>query len=288
MKPKNFYYLLAVLFLVAALIFGIIGFWQLCDALTSEQAFQDLEELIGGPTETPDVTQTEPTDDGGGKTPAVTGPEGPADGESAPPEESTGPVDDEAAEALTARELYQPLYERNNDFVGWIKIEGTRINYPVMQSVDRPDYYLKRGFDRSYSDYGVPYMDEACALGRSNNIIVYGHNMKNGSMFADLLKYESRDFWEDHPIIRFDTLTELGEYRIVCVFRFDANRDSFRFNGYTDMDETEFAEYRAACHRRQLYDTGITAEYGDQLLTLSTCEYTYDNGRLVVVAKKIG
>lgn len=268
MKTKNIYITLVALFLLAAVIFGGIFFHQYNDGKESQEAFNELENMIVEPTLTPDENETpaDTTDDS---------------------EENTESVDDEIAEALEAMAKYQALYEQNEDFVGWIKIDNTLISYPVMQSIDNPDFYLKHAFDKSYSNYGVPYIVEACATGLSNNIIIYGHNMSNGSMFADLLKYASQDYYEAHPIICFDTLSQLSQYQIVAVFRFDTNNESFHFNEFTDMNAEKFAEYMSNCHERQLYDTGITAEYGDELITLSTCEYTYENGRFVVVAKKI-
>ena len=183
---------------------------------------------------------------------------------------------------------YQELYLQNNDMVGWIKVEDTKINYPVMQSKDNPDFYLKHGFDKSYSDYGCPYVQENCDMELpSDNIIIYGHHMNDGSMFADLCKYTDADFCKEHPTIAFDTLSSLGKYEVIAAFKFNTNRETFKYNEYTLMDEAQFAEFMENVHARQLYDTGVTAEYGDQLLTLSTCEYTYPNGRFVVVAKKV-
>ena len=193
----------------------------------------------------------------------------------------------ESSEAELAQQKYGALFEQNQDFIGWISIDGTNVNYPVMQTPDNPDYYLKHSFEKSYSDYGVPYIDEACALGISNNIVVYGHHMRNGSMFADICKYTDKSFYEEHKIIKFDTLSTLGEYEVVAVFKFDTNNESFKFNEYTTMDEAQFNEFMENVHSRQLYDTGVDVEYGDELLTLSTCEYTYKNGRFVVVAKKV-
>lgn len=183
---------------------------------------------------------------------------------------------------------YGALFEQNNDFVGWISIDETSIHYPVMQTPDNPDYYLKHGFDKAYSNYGVPYIDEGCAPGLSNNIVIYGHHMNDGTMFADLCGYADRGFYEGHKTIRFDTLSGSGEYEVVAAFRFNTNRDTFRYNEYTNMDEVEFAEFLENVRARALYDTDMEVEYGDTLLTLSTCEYTYKNGRFVVVAKKVG
>lgn len=129
--------------------------------------------------------------------------------------------------------------------------------------------------------------DEACMTGISNNLVIYGHHMNDGSMFADLCKYTDADFYKEHPTIAFDTLSGLGKYEVVAAFKFNTNRETFKYNEYTLMDEVQFAEFMENVRARQLYDTGVAAEYGDQLLTLSTCEYTYPNGRFVVVAKKV-
>ena len=107
---------------------------------------------------------------------------------------------------------YQELYLQNNDMVGWIKVEDTKINYPVMQSKDNPNFYLKHGFDKAYTDYGCPYVQENCDMELpSDNIIIYGHHMNDGSMFAGLMKFKDKSFWEKHKTIRFDTLDEIAE-----------------------------------------------------------------------------
>lgn len=110
------------------------------------------------------------------------------------------PTEDEALEEtpVTVYEKYAAVYEQNPDFAGWITIPGTNIDYPVMQSIDNPNFYLKHAFDGSYSNYGVPYAQENCDLKLSDNIILYGYHMNDGSMFADLCKYESEDFYREH------------------------------------------------------------------------------------------
>ena len=105
---------------------------------------------------------------------------------------------------------YAQVYAQNSDLVGWISIPGTRIDYPVMQTRDDPNFYLKHAFDRSYSSYGVPYLQENCDIGISDNLVLYGHHMNNGSMFSDLCRYESEDFYREHKTIRFDTLDSFG------------------------------------------------------------------------------
>lgn len=187
---------------------------------------------------------------------------------------------------------YQDLYLQNNDMVGWIKIEDTKINYPVMQSKDNPNFYLKHGFDKAYTDYGCPYIQENCDVDiPSDNLIIYGHNMKDSSMFSGLMNYTDKSFWEIHKTISFDTLTEQCDYEIIAAFKTEVYTDSpesFKYYQFINADTgDEFNAYITKCKELALYDTGVTAEYGDKLITLSTCEYSRNNGRMVVVAKKI-
>ena len=210
------------------------------------------------------------------------------------PEEDTPatmPTEDEAPEetTVTAYEKYAAVYEQNPDFAGWLTIPGTNIDYPVMQSIENPNFYLKHVFDGSYSDYGVPYAQENCDLELSDNVILYGHHMNDGSMFADLCKYESEDFYREHSTFTFDTLSGYGNYEIVTVFKTVAySQDGFKYYHFVNAEcEEDFEEYLAQCRALALYDTGVTAEYGDRLLTLSTCEYSRTNGRMVIVAKRI-
>lgn len=88
-----------------------------------------------------------------------------------------------------------------------------------MQTKDSPDFYLKHAFDKSYSSYGVPYLAENCDIGISDNLVLYGHHMNNGSMFSDLCRYESEDFYREHKTIHFDTLDSFGEYEVIAAFK---------------------------------------------------------------------
>ncbi len=190
---------------------------------------------------------------------------------------------------LTAAEKYAAVAAQNKDFVGWLTIDGTAINYPVVQTPKQPEYYLRRGYDGKYSYYGVPFADADCVVPGGDNIVIYGHNMNNGTMFADLSHYVDEEYFEEHPTVQFDTLEGYGTYEILSVFKTTASAEEefayFRFNQATDA--TEFEQYVTECKKRSLYETGIFAEYGDELITLSTCEYSVKNGRIVVVAKKI-
>lgn len=265
-KKKKIGIAITAVFAAAALFCGIMFAVQYSDAKNSEDAFSELSEMIVVP-ETDAVVESEEF--------IETDPEALTDEEIA------------AAIAAAAHEKYSALFDQNDDFIGWISIEGTNVNYPVMQTPDNPDYYLKHSFEKTYSDYGVPYIEESCAVGLSNNVVIYGHHMKNGSMFADLCKYTDKSFYEDHKTIQFDTLSTLGKYEVVAVFKFNTNKETFKYNECCTMNEEAFKDFVSQVHERELYDTGVDAEYGDQLLTLSTCEYTYTNGRLAVIAKKV-
>ena len=244
---------------------GIMFAKQYRDSKVSGEKFEELEEMVG---EVPESTE-------------------PSEEVEVEMEDELTEEEKEALERAQAMEKYGELFKKNNDFMGWISIDETKVNYPVMQTPHNPDYYLKKNFDREYSDYGVPYIEEACAVGISNNIVIYGHHMNDGSMFAELVNYYDKDYRDKHPMIQFDTISGFGTYEVIAAFKFDTNNETFRYNEYVTMDEEDFKEFMNEVHKRQAYDTGIDAEYGDRLLTLSTCEYTYKNGRFVVVAKKV-
>lgn len=187
---------------------------------------------------------------------------------------------------------YAELYRQNSDLVGWIRIEDTNINYPVMQSKDEPNFYLKHGFDKKYADCGCPYVQENCDVQKpSDNLVIYGHHMKSGLMFADLERFKDKDFQSKHKTVSFDTLCERQTYEIIAVFKttvYTGSESEFQYYRFVDATEPEqFDEYIRKVKERALYDTGVSAEYGDKLITLSTCEYSNRNGRLVLVAKRV-
>ena len=200
------------------------------------------------------------------------------------PEETTEPT-----EAAILAE-YAPFYEQNNHLVGWIQIEGTKIDYPVMQTPEDPNYYLKRNFKGEASEHGTIYIREECDINKpSDNITIYGHNMLDGSMFACLLNYEHKSVWEENPLIFFDTLTEYHTYKIFAVFKTTASiNEGFKYHNMIDAESEEaFNEFIATAKELSFYDTGITPRYGDKIICLSTCEYTLLNGRFVVAAYRI-
>lgn len=183
---------------------------------------------------------------------------------------------------------FDELYKQNNDFFGMIKIPNTNINYPLMQTKDNPNYYLHRNFKKEYSRYGTPYIQENCELNESDNTIIYGHNMKTKQMFHDLTLYSSKAFYESHKCIYIATRNKQDSYEIIAVIKTVADSNSFNYSTFVNAnDEADFKAYIDKCKELSLYNIDCSAEYGDKLITLSTCEYSRTNGRFVVVAKRI-
>lgn len=182
------------------------------------------------------------------------------------------------------------LYNKNNDLMGWITVPGTDIDYPVMYTPKEPEYYLRRNFEKKYSIKGTLFIDGKCSLQpRSDNIIIHGHNMKDGSMFADLLLYEEKEFWQNHSQLEFYFFGKKQTYDIIAAFRTEVYNDEleFKYNEFVDFQyKIQFEDYIAKSKKAALYETGITAQHGDHLLTLSTCAYHSVNGRFVVLARE--
>lgn len=180
------------------------------------------------------------------------------------------------------------LYEENKDIVGWLKIDNTTINYPIMQNINDPNYYLCRDFYKNYSSYGTPYMAKQCNL-NSDNIVIYGHHMKNNKMFGELEKYKSKDFYNNHKIITFTTLEKEYSYEIFAVFKTTVyTKNTFRYYENINFENKKmYDDFINICKDKSLYQTGIEIKDKEKLITLSTCEYSNKNSRLVIVARKI-
>ena len=186
---------------------------------------------------------------------------------------------------------YETLYKKNKKLIGWLKIDDTNIDYPVMQTVNN-EYYLDHNFNQEYDKNGSLFLDKDCNAAFPNtNMIIYGHHMKSGKMFGNLNYYSKESYYKEHPQIQFDTIYEEGIYDIMYVFRSKIyNEDEVVFKYYQFLDvnsEDEFYSAMDEMARMSLYDTGVTAEYGDKLITLSTCDNSEEDGRFVVVAKKV-
>jgi len=178
------------------------------------------------------------------------------------------------------------LKEKNPDCVGWISISSTGIDFPVMQSTDVPDFYLKHDFDGNYTAYGLPFLDERCNLGTSDQLIIYGHHMNDGSMFSELLNYADEDYCAAHPEIILETEQGVKCYLVAAVVR---EKGSYVDGEWSLFDQISigadsFHTLIENLGEKKLYDTGRKLVFGDRLLTLVTCEYSQRNGRLAVIA----
>ena len=197
-------------------------------------------------------------------------------------------VTEEQEEKIEDNINLKELYELNNDFVGWLKIENTNMSYPIMQTdTNRKDYYLRKNFYKEYSQLGTPYIAEYCDVQTSDNLIIYGHHINNYQMFGELEKYKKKEFFENHKVINFNTIYEKANYEIIAVFKTVAYTGFNYYKFYNANTEQEFNDFIQKCKELSFYNIEETAYYGDKLITLSTCEYSSQNGRLVVVAKKI-
>lgn len=263
--------------MVFSLIFTVSAVWAavlVYQGWKEERAFASLAAMMEQPVNS--LPETKPSEPSQAETaPPVEDPENP--GQTLPPE----PV---------MLEKFKPLYEMNPEIYGWISIPGTDLNYPVMYTPAEPEYYLRRAFDGTSSRSGVPFVGEGYYDGCGHHII-YGHNMLNGTMFSTLQSYADPSFWQEHSTIRFDTLYAEGTYEVLAAFYsrvfYTYETDVFRYYNYTDLSEpAAFDDYVSNVMAMAAYDTGVTAEYGDELITLITCGYSFDTERFVVVARK--
>jgi sortase B len=273
---KKVLYIVTILLLVAA--FGFSAFQVVNYVVESKRQAEKFDALAQIKQEAMQNAATEPAK-----------PEQPEEttGQAEDATEPTGETEETEPQMLPQ---YAALYEMNSDIVGWLTIPNTRVDYPVMQTPDRPNYYLERNFEKNFSAQGCLYAREEADIQKpSDNITIYGHNMLNGSMLAALHSYIDKEKWEENNLIFFDTLYEYHVYEIFAVFKTTASLGKgFAYHQLIDAESEEaFNEYIATCKELAFYDTGITPVYGDKLICLSTCEYTLSNGRLVVMARRI-
>ena len=183
------------------------------------------------------------------------------------------------------------LQKENPEVVGWLEIEGTNISYPVCQT-DNNDYYLTHSYKKEKVTGGSLFLDKDYDFTiPSSNLLIYGHRNTKGLLFEDLIKYQDEDFYNDHKTIRFTTGTEDATYEVMAAFNsrvyYQDETNVFRYYYFVNAEnKSEYDEFVENCKKESIYDTGVTAEYGDQLLTLSTCEYSQKDGRFAVVARK--
>ena len=269
-KKKRILYIISMFLLIAIFVgCGIYLISYYLDSRKSENRVDELKQLI--------VTEEE-----------VDEPDGINIG-SAGMTDTVSYVD---IDGVSVQKKFEELYRQNHDFIGWLTIDGMVIDYPVMQTPDDEEYYLHRDFDGEYSRAGTPFIDTASDVKTpGDNIIIYGHHMQTGKMFHDLEDYEDEAFYSEHKYITFDTIYGNGTYEVIAAFRtqiYPVDYTGFKYYEFFNAStKEEYDSYVSNCKSLTGYNIPVTAAYGDSLITLSTCAYHTENGRFVVVAKKI-
>ena len=287
-----------IIFWCAIVVFfasvGVIGV-EFYGSLKSKNKFSDLRELIDEETVIPESTTLSSETGEESTTQAVPGET--ETSEILPQETESDTETETVTEETTEKpkkvlKKYSKLYKLNNNMIGWIRINGTVIDYPVLWLEEDNDFYLEHDFYGEKSKYGQIILDYRCDFETpSTNLIFHGHHMADGMMFGSLRRYQKESYYNKHKYIQFDTIYEEGTYEIFAVFLtkiYNKGDKVFKYYNFVDAaTEEEFDSYVASVKALSLYETGITPVYGDELITLSTCEYSQDNGRLVVVARRL-
>ena len=228
------------------------------------------------------------------------------------PEQSAGPADEQTTEPppidaeptavpeptaspepTPVENPYQDSFLANEDMAAWLVVPDTPIDYPVMWTPRDENYYLRRGFDGKTNQNGCLILDtDSCLDPLTTNLIIHGHNMKSGAMFGELDNYKEESFFQEHREMQLYTEEGVRTYEVIAVFLsqvYKKTDQAFKFYKFFQADtQEEFDDFYENIMAMSLYDTGVTAEYGDHFLTLSTCSYHVEQGRFVVVARETG
>lgn len=272
MKKKTLVNILTVICLLVAIGCGAYLAYYYYTSAQAEKAFDELREMI--------VAVDEPELAGGDNT---------------TDESVESDVEMVTVGDVLIQKKYEKLYQENNDFIGWLTIEGTLVDYPVMYTPndsENGEFYIHRDYEMNYSAAGLPFVDKNCTVeAPTDNVIIYGHNMNAGTMFHDILQYENEDFYNAHKTFTFDTIYEDGTYEVVAAFYGQVLPDDsteFKYYQFVNAgDEEEFDDFVNHIKDMSVIDTGVDVQYGDKLITLSTCAYHVTDGRFAVIAKKI-
>lgn len=243
-----------ILILALLLVFSIVQIIKTTyDYRNSQQVYESLQSEF---VETKDIEDTDP-------------------------DIFTHPVEEAETAPITID--FNSLLEKNGDIVGWIYCQGTPINYPVVQA-ENNDYYLRRDLNGKYLFGGTVFVDyRNAAIGEDNNYILYGHNMKDGTMFSSLTKYKKQSYYDKHPVLYY--LTPDVNYKIELYAGIVVRRDAIIYA--PNPDEEEFAEFLHKAKTNSSFDSDIEISENDTLITLSTCSYEYNNARYIIIGKLV-
>ncbi len=270
---------LLVIAIACLLILRLLLLWDRIQDRRSQETVDELRQQASAASETMPTATPEPAAPSPAPTPAVT----------PTPAPTPTPTPIPTPEAVV--NPYRDAFLSNEDMSAWIQIPGTNIDYPVMWTPEDEEYYLYRDFDGSDNKNGCLILDtDSCVYPLTTNLIIHGHNMKSGAMFGRLTDYEQEDFYQEHKEIILYTEECQRNYEVIAVFRsqvFRKSEDVFKFYQFFQADtQEEFDDFYNNIKEMSIYDTGVTAEFGDHFITLSTCVYHVETGRFVVVAKE--
>lgn len=292
--PRKYLSLLLALAAAVCLISAIVLTAQrLIDYMHLQNTIEALKPSEG--SDRPDHSDTTPEDnpsqESASSLPEDNSPSTPSDSS---PEESPDAASEDSSEQEPAPVVnpYRDSFLANSDMAGWLQIPGTVIDYPIMWTPENEEYYLRRGFDGSRDMNGCLILDtDSCLDPLTTNLIIHGHNMRAGTMFGTLTDYESEDFFQEHREVILYTKECRRNYEVIAVFRsqvFKKSQKVFKFYKFFQADtQEEFDDFYGNIMELSLYDTGVTAEFGDRFITLTTCSKHVEQGRFVVVAKEV-
>ncbi len=278
--------ILAAIFAVAAAACltaaVVLIIWQVNDTIRTSRNTEEVQASANAPEMTDPPALPDPPEDSSEDSSEASVPEVSPDPPEAPPDPTPEPVENP----------YRDSFLANSDMAAWLQIADTKIDYPVMWTPEDEEYYLRRGFDGSANRNGCLILDTDSSLEPlTTNLIIHGHNMKSGAMFGTLMNYKDEAYWQEHKTIALYTKECLRNYEVIAVFYTQVYKKTdqvFKFYKFFQADTTEeFDDFYQNIKDLSLYDTGVTAEFGDHFLTLSTCAYHVENGRFVVVAKEV-
>lgn len=200
------------------------------------------------------------------------------------------PAQSAAPESAVPAPTFEDLRKINSDIVGWVSVPGTVIDYPVLQSDrDAPEYYLKRNYLKKYSGHGSIFLSADCDAEKGRNLVLYGHSMNDGQMFAALLKYDL-DAYLASPVVGFDTAEQKSQWKIISIFKTNTLPEQGEVFHFTRTDFSSDADYMNYVYQlriRSIVDAPVDFRADDRIVTLSTCSYEFKDFRTVVVARQV-
>lgn len=292
--PRKYLSLLLAVIAAVCLISAIVlTAHRLIDYMHLQNTIEALKpsEDSDRPEDSDSASESSPSQESASSLPEENSPSTPSDSS---PEESSDEASENSSEQEPAPVVnpYRDSFLANSDMAGWLQIPGTVIDYPIMWTPENEEYYLRRGFDGSRDMNGCLILDtDSCLDPLTTNLIIHGHNMRAGTMFGTLADYESEDFFQEHREVILYTKECQRKYEVISVFRsqvFKKSQKVFKFYKFFQADtQEEFDDFYENIMDLSLYDTGVTAEFGDHFITLTTCSKHVEQGRFVVVAREV-